>query len=191
MYNVMGSVPRITNCIFWDNSDADGSELSSQIYGGNPEINYSCVMGYDGSLGGIGNIGDDPLFADPVFGDYHLQSQAGRWQPESLSWVTDTQSSPCIDAGDPNMSVGEELWPHGKRINMGAYGGTAQASMSLSNAGNLADLNNDGVVNIIDLGFFANLWLQQDILSKEDLDRNRSVDTDDLHILITQWLWAE
>ena len=63
-------------------------------------------------------------------GDYHLQSQAGRWDPNSASWVQDEVTSPCIDAGDPNLDVGAEVWPHGGRINMGAYGGTAQASMS-------------------------------------------------------------
>ena len=147
IYNDSNTMPRITNCISWNNTDKNGKLQSSQIYGGNPVINYSCVMGLDGSLGGTGNIGDNPLLANPSFGDFHLKSQAGRWQPESLSWVTDTQTSPCIDAGDPNMSFGREFWPHGKRINMGAFGGTIEASMSLSGAGNAADLNNDGVVD--------------------------------------------
>ena len=35
-----------------------------------------------------------------------------------------------IDAGDPNSLIGDELYPNGNRINMGAYGGTDQASMS-------------------------------------------------------------
>ena len=67
-----------------------------------------------------------------VEGDYHLKSQAGRWDPNSKSWVRDDVTSPCIDAGDPNANVADEVWPHGGRINMGAYGGTAQASMSVA-----------------------------------------------------------
>jgi hypothetical protein len=72
-----------------------------------------------------GNIDTDPLLADSARGDYHLQSQAGRWDPNSESWVIDDVTSPCIDAGDPNSPVGEEPHPDGGRINMGAYGGTA------------------------------------------------------------------
>ncbi len=90
----------------------------------------------------------DPQFADPghwepndpatvhddfwVQGDYHLKSQAGRWDPETSSWVQDIVTSPCIDAGDPNSPVGGEPAPNGGRINIGAYGGTAEASKSLS-----------------------------------------------------------
>jgi hypothetical protein len=48
-----------------------------------------------------------------IDGDYHLQSE-----------------SPCIDAGDPNSPVGLEPEPNGGRINLGAYGGTNQASKS-------------------------------------------------------------
>ncbi len=42
----------------------------------------------------------------------------------------DAATSPCIDAGDPNSPVGDEPQPNGGRINMGAYGGTAEASKS-------------------------------------------------------------
>jgi hypothetical protein len=96
---------------------------------------------------GPGNIDADPLFAaaghwDPngtpadanddfwVEGDYHLKSQAGRWDPNGKDWVTDSVTSPCIDAGDPNSRAGEEPEPNGGRVNMGAYGGTAEASKS-------------------------------------------------------------
>jgi hypothetical protein len=83
-----------------------------------------------GRFHGEGNIKFDPLFADPDNGDYHLKSQAGRWDPNSESWVKDDVTSPCIDAGDPNSPFGDEPMPNGGRINMGAYGGTAEASKS-------------------------------------------------------------
>jgi len=67
---------------------------------------------------------------DPDNGDYHLKSQAGRWDPVSLSWVTDDVTSPCIDAGDPDSPVGDEPMPNGGIINMGAYGGTVETSKS-------------------------------------------------------------
>jgi len=64
-------------------------------------------------------------------GDYHLMSEAGRWDPNGLTWITDDATSPCIDSGDPNSPVGEEPVPNGGRINQGAYGGTSQASKSV------------------------------------------------------------
>jgi hypothetical protein len=44
--------------------------------------------------------------------------------------MLDGVTSPCIDAGDPNCLVGDEPIPNGGHINMGAYGGTAEASKS-------------------------------------------------------------
>jgi hypothetical protein len=75
--------------------------------------------------------GDPRDLADQwIDGDYHLKSQAGRWDPNTGSWVQDDVTSLCIDAGDPNSPIGEEPFPNGGRINMGAYGGTAEASRS-------------------------------------------------------------
>ena len=98
---------------------------------------------------GVGNyLNINPLFTDAADGDYHLQSQAGRWDPNLNDWVVDVNTSPCIDAGDPNSDWTGESWPHGSRINLGAYGGTPQASMSLSTVGNKAAYNNDGAVDM-------------------------------------------
>jgi hypothetical protein len=123
--------PILINCIVWSNSDVDGIAATSQI-SGFAEVSYSCVQGSTSMnpWAGIGNIDEDPFFADPENGDYHLKSQAGRWNPASQSWVIDQVSSPCIDAGDPGDSVGLERFPNGSRINIGAYGGTPEASLS-------------------------------------------------------------
>jgi hypothetical protein len=94
---------------------------------GTPVITYSDIQG---GFNGEGNIDTDPLFVDAANGDYHLMSQSGRWNPASESWIMDDVTSPCIDAGDPGTSVGLEPSPNGGIINMGAYGGTAQASKS-------------------------------------------------------------
>lgn len=142
--------------------------------------------GYWDPNGTPGIISDD-FWVD---GDYHLQSQAGRWNPSSQSWVTDANISPCIDTGDPNSDWTAELWPHGKRINMGAYGGTPQASMSLSTAGNIANLDNDpcDTIDFNDLALFAGKWLYEEVLLPEDLDRNGTVNFVDYAIFAQQWL---
>lgn len=85
------------------------------------------------------DIHTDPQFAldgywedtvNWIEGDYHLKSEAGRWDSALNTWVVDTVTSHCIDAGNPTDNIEDEPLPHGGRINMGAYGGTAQASLS-------------------------------------------------------------
>jgi hypothetical protein len=84
MFN-RGDSPTLTNCIFWGNADNNGMYESAQIdfETGNVSVNYSCVQGWTGILGGTGNIGDDPQFLNETENDCHLPS-----------------GSPCIDAGD-------------------------------------------------------------------------------------------
>jgi serine protease AprX len=137
IYSDENSSATVSNCILWENSDEGGTDEWAQIDsdGPVPLISYSCVQGWTGNFGGISNIGTDPLFADMYNGDYHLKSEYGRWDPNSQSWVKDDVTSPCIDAGDPNSDFSGETWPHGGRINIGAYGGTQEASMSLETQG--------------------------------------------------------
>ena len=84
----------------------------------------------NGAQQGTGDISVDPLFANPKAGDFHLKSQAGRWDPKTKKWVKDDVTSPCIDAGDPKDDFSKEPAPNGGRINMGAYGNTHHASKS-------------------------------------------------------------
>ena len=81
-------------------------------------------------LSGTGNISVDPLFANIDNSDFHLKSQNGRW--DGTAWVNDELTSPCIDAGDPADSYANETYFNGNRINIGAYGNTAEASRSSS-----------------------------------------------------------
>jgi len=175
----------IINSIIWGN-------LPDQIYTvgtKRPTLAHSDIQG--GWPLPTGSLNLEPLFADPANGDYHLKSQAGRWDPNSRTWVTDANTSPCIDRGSSYSDWTAELWPHGKRINMGAYGGTPEASMSLSNVGNIADLNNDDAVSLQDYAEFANKWRTSEILLAEDLNRDGIVDFSDLFILVENWLWEQ
>ena len=142
LQGIFGGIPAITNSTIVDN-------LQGGIYGSRPTVTNSIIYFNDnaqiaesiatvtysdiqGSWPGIGNIDADPLFADPDNSDYHLKSKAGRWNPGSQSWFEDNLTSPCIDKGDPASHVGDEPVPNGGIINLGAYGGTAQASMTPS-----------------------------------------------------------
>ncbi|MDH4241910.1 MAG: hypothetical protein OEW48_20300, partial [Phycisphaerae bacterium] len=72
--------------------------------------------------------------------------------------------------------------PNGERINMGVYGGTAEASMSLSDAGNIADLNIDGQVNYRDMKLLTDKWAYESLLMPEDLSRDGTVNFTDFAI---------
>ena len=129
----------VSNCIVQNG----GQEIFNNM--SNVTIAYSAIRRdseaiYDPAntlVWGPGLLDADPCFVDPgywdangtlddlnddffVEGDYHLKSQAGRWDANSESWVQDDVTSPCIDAGDPNSPIGYEPFPNGGRINMGA-----------------------------------------------------------------------
>jgi hypothetical protein len=146
---------------------------------------------YGGKLadqtGRNGNISADPFFFDTPDKDFHLKSRAGRWDANSRSWAMDTVTSPCIDAGDPNGNFAGELWPHDRRINMGAYGGTPQASMSESDTGSIDDLNNDSIVDYVDMAIFTQKWLSNETSLHEDLNRDGTVNFKDFAILSIQY----
>jgi phosphotriesterase-related protein len=139
----------LSNSILWDNGNEIWNHDGSTILIGHCDIQgeqASITDRFQAVIWGVGNSDVDPEFVregywtEPsprnpnssvwIEGDYHLKSEAGRWDPVSESWIADNVTSPCIDAGDPNMPVGDEPDPNGGRINMGAYGGTAEASKS-------------------------------------------------------------
>ena len=186
------------------------------IFGSGTSSSYNAWSNEGGNFGGDVTRGPGDIIAEPLFvsngywdnnetpdesddfwvdGDYHVTSQAGRWSEVDQGWVNDSLTSPCIDAGDPNESNSDwtaELWPHGRRINIGAYGGTVQASMSLSDAGNIADLNPDvndanDWVDYNDMLLLTDKWLSNEVLLAEDLDRNGVVDFADYAILVNNW----
>jgi hypothetical protein len=178
------SAPAVLNNVIWQNE----IYLSDYAWPEEYDIRYNSVQG---GWEGEGNIVADPLFADPASGDYHLKSQTGRWDASTRRWVKDGVTSPCIDAGDPDADWTAELWPHGKRINIGAYGGTAQASMSGSAEGSPADFNNDGVVNWQDMQALADIWLAEDPLLAADINRDGRCSLPDFADLAQNWSWQE
>ena len=139
MYCYNGASATVTNSILWGNTAAEGSEIYLEQAPTEFSVSYSNVAGGQAGVHiqggskldwGVGNIDADPCFADPNNDDFHVKSEAGRWDPNSESWIVDNVTSPCIDAGDPLSPVMYEPHPRGCIINMGAYGGTEEASKS-------------------------------------------------------------
>ena len=182
-YTRIPNIVRLNNCIVWDGgeeiyNDNDnnsiitpeppfpgaptGQEESSNESNSIITSIYSDVQG--GWLG-KGNIDVDPCFADANNVDYHLKSQAGRWDANEGRWTKDEVTSPCIDAGNTNSPVGLEPFPNGGVINMGAYGCTVEASKSyfgqpVCETLVAGDINGDCIVNFKDLAFMAFHWLE-------------------------------
>ena len=138
----------------------------SNVAGGRAAVN---VEGGGVLNWGVGNIDADPYFVDPTNDDFHLKSQAGRWDPERQTWVRDDVTSPCIDAGDPMIPINLEPFPNGGFVNMGAYGGTREASKSyfgepVCETIVAGDINGDGQVNRADLEIMALHWTDDEPL---------------------------
>jgi hypothetical protein len=183
-----GAEPVITNSIFWNNRDGDLLDCQGQ---------YSCI---ENGSAGQGNISKDPCFVDADNGDYHLRSEGWRWAGGGTGWAWDDVTSPCIDAGNPGTCLANEpmsiprdpdnIYGVNIRVNMGAYGGTSQASIPPHNWAMLADLNNDGIVDWRDADLWAHYWLASGGELPGDLDRTGQVDGLDFALLGVGWMQA-
>lgn len=170
----------------------------------------------DGTLEwGGGNIDVGPCFVTPghwdddgtldnpdddfwVDGDYHLKSEGWRWDSDANGWTWDDVTSRCIDAGNPGTPLGEELLSvpgdpdnqrgENLRINMGVFGGTAEASMPPYDWAILGDLTNDGTVNFADFTHQAENRPGNSNEPPGDLDRNTIVDMVDFALIAQDWL---
>ena len=90
----------VTSCTgggIYANASSTNPNTYNDIWG-NAGGNY---LGY--ASPGVGDISEDPLFENPVKGDFRLR-----------------EGSPCIDAGNPAPEYND---PDGTRNDMGAYGG--------------------------------------------------------------------
>lgn len=198
---VDGSSPSVINSILWQNSSEPGQGPQIALFGGSTvSVSYSDVQQGQPDVNvpsGCTLLWNDNLEADPCFAsfdpaadpnrwDLHPQSQAGRFDPNDQSWINDPQTSPCIDAGDTSSDYSKELWPNGKQVNIGAYGGTCQAGKN----GNPADFDVDGQVNMTDFAELASKWMEtQNAI--EDLDGNGQINHHDFGIFTKNWLWEK
>jgi parallel beta-helix repeat protein len=203
------------NCILWEDGDLIHQEGTPDAI---IDISYSNVRG---GWEGVGNIDTDPCFVDAgywdangtpsdanndfwVDGDYHLKSFGWRWNPSEQEWVFDRVTSRCIDAGSPGWPLGNEPltisedpeneWGENLRIDMGCYGGTAEASMPPYDWALLSDMDNSGKVNFADYSYLAQFYSSSGEKIDGDLNRDGQVDFEDINLIAADWLcytdWA-
>lgn len=137
----------VRNNIFYSNdTEIDGSNVSYFIINSLPDTHtiiskHNLYYGYtDGKY--LDVISENDIEADPVFAyfevydatyinaDYHERSLNARWDSYEEEWVRDEEHSPVIDAGDPAMYNENEDTTFSKRVNIGRYGNTWEASKS-------------------------------------------------------------
>jgi len=164
---LLGSSPTINHVTVVDNSDygvwaSPDSEpaISNSIFSNNGENLVGCEAQYSWTET------TPPAFGDAEGGNFHLQSQHGRYVSvdpaiygvEGL-WAMDELTSPAIDGGNPAANPMDEPMPNGGRVNLGAYGNTAYASRSPWPVP--GDVNQDGAVDLNDMAIVGNDWLWQ------------------------------
>ncbi len=201
----------LANCILWGNDAGGEVNESTQVFldaGGTVDVNYCCVEGWTDTLGGIGNIGDDPLFVDPD-------------GPDGIPGTEDddlhlSPGSPCIDAGhnwyvpldendydedgvlcelfpvdldgNPRFNADEADFDPGCGVpvvvDMGAY----EYQFDPADQVTFADLNGDGAVGVKDLlGLLGSWGPCAKGCCLADLDLDGDVGVKDLLFLLGAW----
>lgn len=138
------------------NSIVVGGTGNAVLAGTGSAVNLSYCDVWGGTLGTYsgmadqtgtnGNISAAPRFVNPGGHDFHLKSEFGHYDDSTASWIIDSVSSPCLDAGNPASNFASEPMPNGGRINQGAYGGSPFASKSaLLQWAGLSSYEADGV----------------------------------------------
>jgi parallel beta-helix repeat protein len=109
----------------WLNDDISENDLPSgdrffpdiaRSRSSDPSVTFSCIPTLGDPFEGPGNISNNPEFRNIVSEpfDFHLN-----------------YSSPCIDAGDPEMNPGTEPDILINKVNIGVYGATEDAALSV------------------------------------------------------------
>jgi len=201
---VQSSTCVINNSVLYDNSDYYGQLERSQIYNAaNLAINNSCVEGWTGTFGGVGNIGENPQWQDPDGPDNVLGTL-----DDNLRL---TNGSPCLDEGsnaslppdipdmdgdsnttepipldlDNNTRIFDTDCHLTADVDMGAY------EYSL---GMYGDFNNDCRVNLVDYAMLAQAWLATpEHAAWHDLfdigmPADSIISMEDLQVLCDHWL---
>ena len=166
MYHFHGAT-EVINCILWEDYP---DEISKSTTSSPPTVTYSDIQLPSLKVyPGTGNINADPLLADPVSEDVHLQP-----------------ASPCIDAGDNSATYlhaedfegDPRIWPAGGTVDMGSdewMGPPCQG-----------DFEDDGDVDGSDLAVFAADFGRTDCDTGKkcegDFDNDDDVDGSDLAV---------
>ena len=214
MYNFSSSLI-LANSILWGNTALRGAEIYN--HSSTATVSFSDVQGGWAGTGNINtdpcfvkpgqwvDANDPNIIVEPndpnaiwVDGDYHLKSEGWSWDVVRQRWTYDDVTSRCIDAGNPGSPLADEpltlivdplnRWGQNLRIDMGAFGGTAEASIPPYDWAMLSDATNDGISDFSDLDILSSLWLNTGEQLYADFNRDGIIDLFDFALLAQGWL---
>jgi len=167
LYVIGGSAyPAVAYNNWYNNNSANRVYWKGTVFTSTQQSNWR-------NAGHPGELFADPQFVNPTAGDFYLQF-----------------SSPAIDAGI-DVGLTQDFYgrpvPQGSVPDIGAY--------EYYSPGELADLNDNGEVNLEDFAVLASYWMNDNICSEHDwcqgsdFDRSGTIDLLDLATFIESWLW--
>jgi len=186
----------IINTIVWNNNSPDNEQI--EFFMGNEvcKVTYSDVQIEDSNLvwEGTGNLNDDPCFAAPESGDYHLKSTAGRWA-QILDSAADLNNDDIVNQLDLKIFIdywlytGEEIYIDLYREESIDFKDFAVLASNWLEDGLLdADFDESSFVDCNDLGIFTEYWLDTGREIPVDLYYEASIDFKDYAVLALDWL---
>jgi len=144
------NVVTITDSILWENRVIKGGSSGEPAQVANislPEalvVDYTCIQGLTGLLGGVGNIGDDPDFRPGPLDNYYLANGVSDPGP----------ASPCVDAGSDsavNLSLDHLTTSTGEEHDIGVVDMGYHRPISGLLAPGPGDGDHDGDVDLRDV----------------------------------------
>ncbi|HQO10113.1 MAG TPA: hypothetical protein PLK90_08910 [Clostridiales bacterium] len=166
--NSNGNYPLIENNILWKNTDQmslpSNYWIEDLTYPALSDIFKYCDIQNDSI--GVTNLSSDPLFINPP-----PNSEMETFDPDKYD-LHESVLSPCSDTGDPALTD-----PDGSRLNIGAYGGTAEAAKPYffitddfnipdNTAGILEVIGGSASIDSIRLGANSQMFIKSDQISE-------------------------
>ncbi len=154
IFNHLDANPILTNCILWGNTDTGPTDESAQIFHwfkNQSVVNFSCVQGWTGTLGGLGNTGDDPLFVDADGADNMVGTEDDDLRLGPGSPGIDAAVNGAVPAGVAVDLAGSPRFVDDPVTPDTGLGIPPMVDMGAFEFQLIGDVSGDGAVNVLDL----------------------------------------
>lgn len=187
----------VANTILWANSRSGVTDEPAQIrvFDSVPDVNFSIIQGLTGALGGVGNLGSDPLFVDAAGGNFGVSAgspaiDAGS-NPASPVDVLDLDGDGDFVERTPFDLLNQTRFQNDPATADTGVGGAGQASVidigAIEFASCAGDLDGDGAVALGDLAILLAHFGASGGAADGDLDGDGDIDLADLSSLLSRF----